>query len=118
MLGYAHDELLEKSLADMSDPKALPESIAPRSAMIRGELEVYSVEKRYRKKDGNFISVLLNSRLIRYADGSPKYFVSITQDITSRKKTEVDLQESLTRFKVLAEAILQQLSSSDPKRAT
>jgi PAS domain S-box-containing protein len=55
---------------------------------INGELEFYSVEKRFIRKDGRLIWMSVRSSPVRTADGQLLYLVRVVQDITERKAAE------------------------------
>ena len=65
---------------------------------MAGEIDNYSMEKRYYRKDGSIVWVNLTVSLVRKADGSPDYFISVVEDITARKRAEEALRESEQRF--------------------
>ena len=56
---------------------------------VSGELEFYSMEKRFRRPDGREIWIAVRSSPVRSADGALLYFVRVVQDIHERKKAEL-----------------------------
>jgi len=56
-------------------------------------------EYRFRKKDGSYLWVLDQLRLIRDADGNPQEIIGSWLDITGRKETEEALYKSLNLFR-------------------
>ena len=61
---------------------------------LSGQRSSYSLEKRYRHKAGHMVWAQLSVALMRKADGSPDYFISVVQDISSVKATENALRTS------------------------
>ena len=55
---------------------------------VAGELEFYSVEKRFVRKDGRTIWMSVRSSPVRDADGRLLYMVRVVQDITEGKVAE------------------------------
>ena len=53
-----------------------------------GELEFYSVEKRFRHKDGRLIWMSVSSSPVRDGNGKLLYVVRVVQDISERKAAE------------------------------
>ncbi|MBC8212620.1 MAG: EAL domain-containing protein [Gammaproteobacteria bacterium] len=51
------------------------------------------MEKRYIRKSGDFIWIQLTASLVKNDDGSPKYFISVIEDIHQRKLDEVQLHK-------------------------
>src|SRR6185437_737726 len=55
---------------------------------VSGELNFYSVEKRFIRKDGRVIWMSVRSSPVRDADGRLLYLVRVVRDITERKAAE------------------------------
>jgi two-component system, cell cycle sensor histidine kinase and response regulator CckA len=53
-----------------------------------GEIQTYSMEKRYIRKDNSYVWIYLTGSLVRNPNGEPKYFIGIINDITEKKKLE------------------------------
>jgi PAS domain S-box-containing protein len=81
--------------------------LAASSQLARGEILRYHREKRYIRKDGTIVDVLLNVSILRSRDGAPLYFISQIEDITARKRAEEVLQRSEREFRELAESMPQ-----------
>jgi two-component system sensor histidine kinase/response regulator len=92
--GYPHNELLGKTFADITHPDDLDASIIQVHQLLAGEIKTYSMEKRYICKDGSVNWINLTVALARRPDGSPDYFIAVTEDIQHRKETEFSLQTS------------------------
>ena len=61
-------------------------------SVVRGEIDGYTLEKRFLRKDGTVVPADLAVSCIRTPDGSVDYFVALLQDITERKRAERELQ--------------------------
>lgn len=88
-VGYSREELMGMGYHDITpfeDDRAL--DAANVSQMIEGKQRSASWEKRYLRKDGQHIWVRITTTLIRDKVGLPKYFLSITEDITAHKHAE------------------------------
>ncbi|HCE08458.1 MAG TPA: hypothetical protein DEQ40_07630, partial [Oxalobacteraceae bacterium] len=59
--------------------------------MLAREIHEKAREKRYRHKDGHFIWVNLTSSLVWDAAGKPKYYSTVVEDISRRKRVEWEL---------------------------
>jgi len=103
IIGYAREELMTKTFGDITHPDDLEADLMALRRMLAGEVDTYLREKRYRRKDGSFVWAALTSSLIRKADGSPDYFISVIEDISARKRVEENLRESEERFRILAD---------------
>ena len=93
IVGYERDELLGRTYHDLTHPEDLPAEVEQFAAMMRGELQSYSLEKRYIRKDGAVVWIELTMSLQRDAAGAPAYGVAVLHDISERKRSEVALRE-------------------------
>lgn len=94
ILGYRQDELLAMTFQDITHPDDLNADQAQMRRMLTGEIPHYGLEKRYLRQDGSLLWVHLNVALVRKPDGAPDYFISVVEDITSRKEAEAHLDEA------------------------
>ena len=63
-----------------------------RGAMLEGEMSSHRAEKRYLHASGSAVWVMINSTLVRDADGVPLHFLSQMQDITESRRHEAELR--------------------------
>jgi PAS domain S-box-containing protein len=103
--GYSREELLEpgKFLA-ITHPDDLESDIARRRTMLAGELERFSIAKRYVRKDGDVVWVSYTGSLLCDEHGRPEHYLGIIEDITDRKRIETALRESEERLRLAVEA--------------
>jgi len=101
MLGYSHQELLHLSFKEITHPEdlALEEHLAAQA--IAGEIPGYQMEKRYRKKNGEYFWGQLKTTTIRGTKGELLYGIGMVEDITDRKQVEIKMQASLEQEKKL-----------------
>lgn len=101
--GYDHpEELIGKSAFDFIAPEE--RKIAAKN--LKTTLEkgaVRELEYTMLKKDGTKFIGELNASLIKNVNSEPKAFISITRDITERKKAEKELSESERKFRSVVE---------------
>jgi PAS domain S-box-containing protein len=88
IVGYEPDELLETTFQDITHPDDLEGDLAQVRRLLAGELQTYTLEKRYLRKDGPVVWVNLTVSLVRDSSGEPAYFIAAIEDISARKKTE------------------------------
>jgi two-component system cell cycle sensor histidine kinase/response regulator CckA len=94
LLGYAADELTAMNFAAVSHPDDVDDDLDARRALIAGDLDRYSREKRYRTKSGTFVRTQLTVSVYRGPDARPEYFIAIIEDITARKAIEQQLRQT------------------------
>ncbi len=91
IIGYSKDELMLLTFQDITYPEDLDMDMSQVRDMLSGKIETYSMEKRYFHKSGEAIWANLTVTLVREQDGSPKYFISVIEDINPRKLAESKL---------------------------
>lgn len=93
IVGYSREELLQLSFREITHPEDLLDDCAHNRRMIKGELQTYSLEKRYICKNGSPVWVDLTVSLVQQSSGVPKYFVTVVQDISERQRVEQEIQQ-------------------------
>jgi PAS domain S-box-containing protein len=99
MTGYSAEELLTKTIREITHPEDQQRDLDALTQLMSGELQEYSVEKRYIRKDGSVRWAHLNAIMLHNSQGTPLRAVGLMQDITERKRAEKALRESEERFK-------------------
>ena len=94
ILGYKRSELLQKTWAEMTHPDDRPADVAQFNRVMVGEIDGYTMDKRWIRKDGAIIDSTMSARCMRCADGSVEYFVGLVLDTTERKRAEEKLRRS------------------------
>lgn len=94
MLGYSLEEMRATPWPEMTHPEDVDLDLIPFGRMAAGELENYTVEKRFIHKKGQHVWTRLTLSLVRDANGRPEYEIAIIEDIAERKRTEAELRES------------------------
>jgi PAS domain S-box-containing protein len=92
ILGYTVAELVGTNTKAVTHPSDVDLDIVNQECVQGGTRESYSVEKRYIQKNGTVVWVNLTASLVRTIDGAPLHFVKVIEDITARKKAELELQ--------------------------
>lgn len=103
LLGYSKEELVTKKFNDITHPDDLHIGSDMLKKVMNGEIQKFEIEKRYVKKNGNIIHVLINSSIIKNLDGSPKYLISQTKDVTHLIMSMDALSLSEEKFRLVFE---------------
>ena len=108
--GYAADELTRLTFQDITHPDDLGTDVALSQRLARGEIPRYQLEKRYIRKNGSIVDVMLSGSVLRDPDGAPLYYIAEIEDITERKRAERALRLSEAKFSgivsIAADAII------------
>ena len=104
--GYSEKELLQRTFQDITHPDDLELDLENVRKMLAGEIETYQMEKRYYRKDGEIVWVLLSVSLVRTKSGEPLFFISQIQDITRQKLSEEQLAKATSQIKRVQERLL------------
>jgi PAS domain S-box-containing protein len=91
ILGYGREELLGRSVKEVSHPEDRDLTDAQRGRVHEGEMDAVRFEKRYVRKDGTVVWVELAVALARDPHGHPQYEIAMFDDITERKQAEAAL---------------------------
>jgi PAS domain S-box-containing protein len=86
--GYSRQHLLANKLFTHTHPDDTDPDREGFRKQVAGELEFYSVEKRFIRKDGRVIWLSVRSSPVRDAANRLLYVVRVVQDITERKAAE------------------------------
>lgn len=97
-VGLAEDEILATTFMRITHPDDLPEDLGYLERLRSGELSTYTMEKRYVKKDGSLVWVILNVAPLWQAGEMPSQHIAVVHDITARKQMETALRESEERL--------------------
>lgn len=93
IFGRSEQELKELSWADLTHPLDLDEDLRQFELLQKGEIEDYSMEKRFIKPDGSIIWVDMIVIRFRLEGSRDNTHLCILQDISKRKAAELALRE-------------------------
>ena len=97
--GYSAEQIRLCMLADVTHTDDLAADLAGMGRLLTGEVDTYSLEKRYLTATGGEIWAAKSASLVRDHDGTPLYFIGQIQDITGRKRQEQVLHEERRRLR-------------------
>ena len=113
ILGYTEQELLGLRIRGITHPDDRETSDKNLKLLLEGKLVSFSHEKRYIRKDGSTVWVLLNVSMISDPDGTHRYHVHVIQDITARKEAEEALDDRMRQASIGAEVGIALTSGND-----
>lgn len=111
MLGFTREELLGKSVHDLTYPEDRPRTSELNARIHDGRLPWFQYEKRYLKKDGSPLWVHVAVSAARDENGRFLYSTATIVDISSRKAAEAQVRLQAAALEASPDAI----SVSDSK---
>lgn len=103
-LGYSQEELRSLTFQQLTWPEDLNNDLEQLSMLARGEINSYSMEKRYYTREGEVVWALLAVSLVRHSDNTPLYFIAQVEDINDLKHTEWINKRLMERITLANEA--------------
>ena len=95
--GYSIQEVVEHGFADLTHPDDMGPDLELAMQVLEGVIPRYSLEKRFKHKKGYLVWCALTVSLVRKPDGLPDYFIAVIEDISRRRKAELERDELLAR---------------------
>jgi PAS domain S-box-containing protein len=86
--GYSREHHLSQRLFAHAHPDDIDADRDAFRKQVAGELEFYSIERRFLRNDGRVIWISVRSSPVRDGDGQLLYLVRVVQDVTERKAAE------------------------------
>ncbi len=103
-LGYSQSELQSLTFQQLTWPEDLNTDLEQLQQLIHGEINTYTLEKRYYTRSGEVVWALLAVSVVRHADGTPLYFIAQIEDINDLKQTEWVNKRLMERITLANEA--------------
>ena len=98
LVGYSEDELLALSFLDITHPEDMVFAIERRKQLLAGKLPHLLLEKRYIRKNGKEVWVLISITVLRDERGAPTNTIGVILDISRLKSVESSLLDSKARL--------------------
>gem|GEM_PF-1618544 len=92
MLGYTVPELSGLTWEKLTHPDDLEKSLYQYNRMLSGEINEYVIGKRYLRKDGSWMDFFISICCVREGDGRADYVLALYDDITQRKRVELEIE--------------------------
>ncbi|WP_207455639.1 PAS domain S-box protein [Azospirillum sp. SYSU D00513] len=113
MVGYNREELQALTFTDITHPDDRARDLELVRALDAGEIPSYRHEKRYLRKDGTVIWVLVTVSLLRGEDGRAACRAALIQEITEHKRTVAALAERTAHLSALIEQTMAGVSETN-----
>ncbi len=94
IVGYSPEEMRQLTFQDITHPDDLQEDLNYVRRLFIGEIDYFSMEKRYIRKGGSIVWVEITPTLSRDENThEPKYYIAVIEEIEERKKAQDELQK-------------------------
>ena len=105
VVGYQPAELMNLTFHEITHPEDADTDLALAGQLAGGELARCQFEKRYLRKDGTVVDIMLSASILRDPAGAPLYYISQIEDITVRKRVEKELRDAHAFLDAIVENI-------------
>ena len=113
IIGYAPEELVGQSFIELTHPHDRDDDAKEYARQVRGEIDHYSTQKRFLRRDGGIVFVNVLSSSVLDQQGQFRYGVRVIQDVTERLQAEERLRESERHNRELLEALPAAIYTTD-----
>lgn len=101
ILGFSAEELLKMNCLAMTHQEDLQLDKEMIGRLLKHEISTYAIEKRYLHKGGGYVWCQITRSIVQESPESPVYFLSVIEDISKRKETELALKNSEQRLSTI-----------------
>ena len=92
MLGYTEEELLGRSIADVSYPDEVADNLRLYRSLVAGEINRFQLDKRYWHKDRSIVWGRVTVTQVPQEGSTPPFTIGMIEDITARKQAEMRVE--------------------------
>jgi PAS domain S-box-containing protein len=105
-LGYTPAELASMPWTEFTHPDDIAPNLEQFARLNAGEIQTFTLEKRFIAKDGTVRWARLSASMVRdETTGEPAYIIGIVEDITERRTLEQHLLAADEKYRLLVERV-------------
>ena len=113
MVGYSEEELRSLSFLDITFDDDRHANLTLVNELVEGKRQQFQIEKQYRRKDGTLIWVRNSTSPVPVTEGRPRFFMTLSEDITERKRAEEALRNSEERVRLILDSAAEGIFGCD-----
>jgi PAS domain S-box-containing protein len=98
LTGYPLDEVMEIHPLDLAVPEDHDVGEVEFQELLAGKRRDYSMEKRYRRKDGSIFWGRVTYSVVPDKNGEPEYLIGLIEDVTQEKEARQKLQDQERQY--------------------
>jgi PAS domain S-box-containing protein len=106
MLGYTREELVSLTWSELTHPDDINLDLENFNRVMKGEIDGYTIDKRFIHKVGRTVWTSLSVKCIRQTNGQVDYFMALLFDISARKLAEESLQKTSLELRLIIRNML------------
>lgn len=103
--GYSLEELQRMTFVEITHPDTIERDVENVKKLIAGEFDCYNSEKRYIRKDGQFVWAKILVNRISDAQGKFLYLLAMITDISNEKAAEEAILENRNFLEIVLNTI-------------
>lgn len=105
LTGYSREDLVSGAFQQITHPDDLAPDLEALQALLAGEADRYSRDKRYIRSNGRQLWVRVTVSLVRDGDGEPDFFIKVAQNIDAQKTAEQVLAAREAQLRTIVETV-------------
>ncbi len=91
LIGYSQAELRKMTFSEITHPDDMEPTFSEYRKLLSGEYKYYQLEKRHKRKNGDYFWVRLNVSM--FPGSGDTQIIAIVEDINARKLAEAEIQK-------------------------
>lgn len=115
ILGYSSEELMSMDWSQITHPDDLGKDVELFRQMLAGTIDVYTIDKRFIRKDGRVIWTRISVGCVRKNDGTVDYLCGVMEDISERKAAQEAIQIAEREYREIFENAPEGIFKTSPE---
>lgn len=99
IVGLTQEEMIGATYEAFTYPDDLQVGIENIQKLRDGLIQNFTLEKRYRHKDGSVVWVKLTISAMREIEAPSRYHIVVVEDITQRRQAEIEVRQGLAKVR-------------------